>query len=102
MERCDGLIEVRRTERFAKWLAAVRDERAKALITARLFRLTRGLFGDVKPVGEGVSELRINYGPGYRVYIIQRGAALVIVLGGGEKASQDRDIRDAKAHAKEV
>jgi putative addiction module killer protein len=96
------LIEVRRTERFDKWLAAVRDGRARAIISARLFRLTRGLVGDVKPIGEGVSELRVNYGPGYRVYIVQRGAALVIVLGGGDKASQDRDIRDAKAYAKEV
>ena len=96
------MIEVRRTERFSKWLATLRDERARALITARLFRLTRGLFGDVKPVGEGVSELRVDHGPGYRVYFVRRGAVLVIISGGGDKASQDRDIREARTDAREV
>ncbi len=96
------MSEVRQTERFAAWIGALRDVRAKARIAARLLRLGQGLLGDVKPVGEGVSELRIDYGPGYRVYFVRRGEVLVILLCGGDKASPNRDIVDAKALAREV
>ncbi len=96
------MFEVRRTERFIQWLDGLSDPRAVAKIAARAERLASGNFGDVQPVGEGVSELRIHYGPGYRVYFVQRGAVVVILLCGGEKSSQARDIRSAKALAKEV
>src|SRR5882757_382518 len=84
--------EVRQTEKFALWLAGLSDGRAVARINARIRRLSLGNPGDVKPVGEGISEMRIDYGPGYRVYFVQRGAALVILLAGGDKGSQGRDI----------
>jgi len=93
---------VRQAERFAAWLEGLRDRRARLRITARLLRLEAGLFGDVKPVGEGVSELRIDYGPGYRVYFVQRGQTLLIILCGGGKGSQDRDVAAAKLLAKEI
>lgn len=93
---------MRQAERFAAWLEGLRDRRARLRITARLLRLEAGLFGDVKPVGEGVSELRIDYGPGYRVYFVQRGQTLLIILCGGGKGSQDRDVAAAKLLAKEI
>jgi putative addiction module killer protein len=96
------MFEVRQTERFAAWLDGLRDRRARLRIAARLLRLEAGLFGDVKPVGEGVSELRIDYGPGYRVYFVQRGQTLLIILCGGDKGAQDRDIAAAKLIAKET
>lgn len=96
------MIEVRQTQVFSEWLADLRDRRAAARIAVRLARLELGLFGDVKPVGEGVSELRVNYGPGYRVYIVQLGAVLIIVLCGGDKSGQTRDIKRAKAIAREM
>jgi len=96
------MFEVRQTERFAAWLDGLRDRRARLRIAARLLRLEAGLFGDVKPVGEGVSELRIDYGPGYRVYFVQRGQTLLIILCGGDKVSQGRDIAAAKLIAKET
>lgn len=96
------MIEIRQTDAFAKWLRAVRDIQAKARIQIRLDRLANGLAGDVKPIGEGVSELRIDYGPGYRVYFIRRGEALVILLAGGDKRTQERDIKEAKRLAKEA
>ena len=96
------MFEVRRTERFIQWLDGLSDARAVAKIAARAERLAWGNFGDVQPVGEGVSELRIHFGPGYRVYFVQRGAVVVILLCGGDKSSQARDIRSAKAMAKEV
>jgi len=96
------MFEVRQTERFAAWLDGLRDRRARLRIAARLIRLEAGLFGDVKPVGEGVSELRIDYGPGYRVYFMQRGQTLLVILCGGDKGSQDRDIAAAKVLAKET
>lgn len=89
------LIEIRQTEVFADWLRRLRDERAKARIGVRLRRLAFGHFGDVAPVGEGVSELRIHYGPGYRVYFRQRGRSLVLLLCGGDKGSQRRDTARA-------
>ena len=88
-------ITINQTKVFADWLRELRDERAKARIAARLWRLAFGHFGDVTPVGEGVRELRIHYGPGYRVYFQQRGRSLVLLLCGGDKGSQRRDIARA-------
>jgi len=96
------LIEVRQTARFATWLAGLRDDRARARILKRLDRARDGNLGDVAPVGEGVSEMRIFYGPGYRVYFIQRGKALIVLLCGGDKSTQGADIDEAKAMAREV
>jgi putative addiction module killer protein len=96
------MFEVRRTDRFIEWLDGLSDPRAVAKIAARAERMASGNFGDVQPVGEGVSELRIHYGPGYRVYFVQRGTVVVILLCGGDKSSQAKDIRSAKAMAKEV
>jgi putative addiction module killer protein len=90
------VIEVRQTEEFARWLKSLRDPKAAARIAQRVVRVQSGLLGDVKPVGEGVSELRIDYGPGYRLYFVQRGRTLVILLCGGNKGTQARDIRRAK------
>jgi putative addiction module killer protein len=89
------MIEIRKTEAYARWIDGLRDIRARARILARVERLAMGDPGDVGPVGEGVSELRINYGPGYRVYFSQRGRELVILLGGGDKSTQARDIKTA-------
>jgi putative addiction module killer protein len=89
------MIEIRQTERFARWFAALRDGRARTRIQARIDRLAIGNAGDVKPVGSGVSEMRVDYGPGYRVYFAQQGAALVVLLAGGDKGTQDRDIKAA-------
>jgi len=89
------MIEIRKTEHFANWLDSLRDIQAKARVLIRIERLASGNVGDVKPVGEGVSEMRINYGPGYRVYFIQRGSEFIILLAGGDKCSQPRDIKAA-------
>ena len=93
------MTELIRSATFDRWLSELRDRRAVARIAARLDRLASGNPGDTQPVGDGVSELRINYGPGYRVYFIQRGSVLIILLCGGDKSSQDRDIKQAKALA---
>lgn len=90
------MIELKQTAVFAKWETRLRDKRARTIIAARLMRLAEGLPGDVEPVGEGVSELRIHYGPGYRVYFQRRGNVLIVLLCGGDKGSQARDI--AAAH----
>jgi putative addiction module killer protein/probable addiction module antidote protein len=90
------VIEVRCTIEFLKWMGGLQDGRAKRAIAARIDRLATGNPGDVKPVGRGVSELRIRYGPGYRIYYVQRGTVLIVLLCGGDKSSQDADI--AKAH----
>ena len=90
------MLDVRETEEFSQWLAALRDARAKAKILVRIDRLSNGNPGDVAPVGEGVSELRINYGPGYRIYYVQRGRRYILLLAGGNKSTQDRDIAKAK------
>jgi putative addiction module killer protein len=95
------MIEILETRIYAAWFAKVRDERAKARINARIYRLSLGNPGDVKPVGSGVSEMRIDYGPGYRVYFVQRGKRLVILLCGGEKSSQATDIASAKTLAED-
>jgi putative addiction module killer protein len=94
-------VEVRQTDYFANWLRKLRDRQARARIQIRIRRLSLGNFGDVKPVGEGVSELRIDYGPGYRVYLQQRGNQLVVLLAGGDKRTQQADIAKAKALSKE-
>jgi putative addiction module killer protein len=96
------MIEVRQTTRFATWLAGLRDERARARILKRLDRAKGGNLGDVGPVGEGLSEMRIFYGPGYRVYFLQRGSELIVLLCGGNKSTQPADIEEAKALAKEI
>jgi len=98
----DGVIEVRQTEAYARWFASLRDRQARARINARIRRLSLGNPGDVRPVGEGVSELRIDYGPGYRVYFVQRGQWLAILLAGGDKSTQERDIRTAIELAREL
>jgi putative addiction module killer protein len=89
------MVEVRQTERFARWLEGLRDLTGRAKVLARVERLIGGNPGDVRPVGSGVSELRINYGPGYRVYYLQRGTTLIILLAGGDKSSQAKDIDEA-------
>ena len=95
------MIEVRQTDLFANWLRKLRDEQARARIQVRIRRLSLGNFGDAKSVGQGVSELRIDYGPGYRVYLIKHGGLLIVLLAGGTKKTQQADIVKAKALAKE-
>jgi putative addiction module killer protein len=89
------MIEIRKTEIFAKWLDGLHDIRARARILVRIERLAAGNPGDVKSVGEGVSELRIDYGPGYRVYYKKQGQKVVILLAGGDKSTQAKDIKTA-------
>ena len=89
------MVEIRKTEHFARWLDDLRDLNARARVQARIARLSAGNPGDAEPVGEGVSELRISYGPGYRVYFKRRGQELIILLAGGDKTTQARDIRAA-------
>lgn len=89
------MYEIRKTETYAKWLDSLRDIFARARVLARVERLAAGNPGDVKPVGEGVSELRIDYGPGYRVYYTMRGRSVIILLAGGDKRTQTSDIRTA-------
>ena len=89
------MIEIRETKVYADWFSKLRDRGAKARIDTRIRRLSLGNPGDVKPVGAGVSELRINYGPGYRIYFIQRGSDVIILLGGGDKRTQQQDIKKA-------
>jgi putative addiction module killer protein len=96
------MIEVRETGTFSEWLSGLRDPRAKAEVARRVRRLALGNPGDVKPVGAGVSELRIHYGPGYRVYYAHRGTILIILLCGGDKSGQAEDIALALKLAKEV
>ena len=95
------MIEIRETETFSSWLRDLRDDRARAKIAARVRRLAFGNPGDLKPVGEGISELRIHHGAGYRVYFVQRGTLLIMLLCGGDKATQDKDIATAKKLVKE-
>jgi putative addiction module killer protein len=89
------MIEIRQTETYSQWFSSLRDRQAKARIAIRIRRLSMGNPGDVKPVGKGLSELRINYGPGYRIYFVQQDNTLIILLAGGDKQAQDRDIKTA-------
>ena len=91
------MIEIRQTDAYVAWFERLRDHMAKTRILIRIRRVSLGNFGDVKPVGEGMSELRIDYGAGYRVYFIRKGETLVVLLGGGDKRTQRRDIRKAIA-----
>ncbi len=95
------MLELKQTETFRKWRTNLKDQRARALIASRLDRLAFGNAGDVRPVGEGVSELRIDYGPGYRVYFQQRGNTIALLLCAGDKRTQERDIETAKRLARE-
>jgi putative addiction module killer protein len=97
-----SVIEVRQTEIFARWLANLRDGRARARINARIRRLSVGNAGDTKLVGGGVSEMRIDYGPGYRVYFVRHGEALVILVAGGDKRTQSHDIAMAIKLARDL
>ena len=90
-----AVLEIRKTETFVRWLDSLEDLRARARVQVRIERLAEGNAGDVKPIGEGVSELRIDYGPGYRVYYVKRGGELLILLAGGSKRSQVADIKTA-------
>lgn len=96
------MIEVRQTDEYEKWFDSLRDRQARARIDIRVRRLSLGNPGDAKPVGEGVSELRIDYGPGYRVYFVQRADVLIVLLAGGAKRTQDQDIRIAKQLARDL
>ena len=89
------VIEIRRTEEYDMWFRRLRDVRAKARINTRIRLLRSGNLGDVRPVGRGVSEMRIDYGPGYRVYFVRRGQTLIVLLAGGDKSTQRRDINTA-------
>jgi putative addiction module killer protein len=95
------MIEFKQTETFRKWRIRLKDERIRALIASRLDRLAFGNAGDVKPVGQGISELRIDYGPGYRIYFQRRGNTIIILLCGGDKSTQAKDIQTAKRLAAE-
>ena len=93
------MIEIIQSEGFAEWLVKLKDRRAKARVYARLDRIAEGNWGDVEPIGDGLSEARIHYGPGYRLYFMRRGDSLVVLLCGGDKATQQRDIQRAKVVA---
>lgn len=89
------MLEIRKTDTYARWLDGLHDIQARARVLARVERLAAGNPGDVKPVGEGISEMRIDYGPGYRVYYTMRGRTLIILLAGGDKRTQPTDIKTA-------
>jgi putative addiction module killer protein len=95
------MIEFKQTEAFRKWRMRLKDVRIRALIASRLDRLAFGHAGDARPVGAGVSELRIDHGPGYRIYFQRRGKAIIILLCGGDKSTQAKDIETAKRLSKE-
>ena len=96
------MVTIRETKIYSRWFTSLRDRKARARIQTRLDRLQLGLLGDVKPVGEGVLELRIDYGPGYRVYFVHRGHEMVILLAGGDKSTQEKDIKIALDLARNV
>jgi putative addiction module killer protein len=96
------MLEIRKTDAYAQWLDGLRDIKARARVLARVERLAAGNPGDVKPVGEGVSEMRIDYGPGYRVYYTMRGRTLIILLAGGDKRTQTTDIKTAMRLARNL
>ena len=96
------MIEIRETDAYAGWFARLKDREARARILVRIRRLSLGNAGDAKPVGSGVSELRIDYGPGYRVYYVRHGETLIVLLGGGDKSTQASDIRAALTLARTI
>lgn len=96
------MTQIEQLPGFVKWLGGLRDRSARAQIQIRITRLELGLMGDVKPVGEGVSELRVDFGPGYRLYFKQRGKELIFLLAGGDKRSQDSDIKSAVKLARDL
>lgn len=96
------MFEIRQTEVYARWFERLSDRRARARIDARIRRLSLGNPGDVRPVGQSVSELRIHYGPGYRVYFVRRKRTVVILLAGGKKTTQERDVRKAYDLARQL
>jgi putative addiction module killer protein len=95
MDYSPAMTEILKTAVYDAWFSGLRDRQARARIELRIDRLVLGNPGDVRPVGKGVSEMRIDYGPGYRIYFAQRGSVLVVLLAGGDKRTQDRDIRNA-------
>jgi putative addiction module killer protein len=95
------MIELKQTDTFRKWRTKLKDEKVRALIASRLDRLAFGHAGDVEPVGQGISELRIHYGPGYRIYFQKRGKTIIVLLCGGDKSTQAKDIKAAKRLAEE-
>ncbi len=97
-----GMVEIQETHEFSRWFDHLKDIQAQARIQVRIDRLCLGLPGDVKPVGEGVSEMRIDYGPGYRVYFVQRGNTLIVLLAGGDKKTQSKDIETALKLARDL
>ena len=96
------MLELKQTETFRKWREQLKDERARALIASRLDRLAYGHAGDASPVGDGIRELRLHYGPGYRIYFRKRGKTVIVLLCGGDKSTQAKDIKTAKRLAKEL
>ena len=96
------MVEIKKTDVYARWLDNLRDIRARARVLARVERLAAGNPGDVKSVGEGVSEMRIDYGPGYRVYFTRRGNEIIILLAGGDKSTQDADVKTAQGLARKL
>jgi putative addiction module killer protein len=96
------VVEIRQTENYVQWFHGLSDRVTKTRIDIRIRRLSLGNPGDVKPVGEGVSELRIDHGPGYRIYFVMRGETLVVLLAGGDKRSQERDIKKAIELARQL
>ncbi|OKH17582.1 type II toxin-antitoxin system RelE/ParE family toxin [[Limnothrix rosea] IAM M-220] len=96
------MLEIRQTETYRKWFESLRDRQAKARINIRIRRLSLGNPGDVKPIGQGVSELRITYDPGYRVYFVEREKTIIFLLAGGDKKTQQRDIKTALKLAQNI
>ncbi len=96
------MIPIQQTEADVKWFSELRDRVARARIDIRIRRLSLGNAGDAKPVGDGVSEMRVDYGPGYRIYFVQCGEVVIVLLAGGDKSTQDKDIRNAKVLAKDL
>lgn len=90
------MIEIRETEVYKKWFCSIKDKKTKSIIDVRIRRVSLGNFGDIEPVGKGVSELKIHYGPGFRVYLLHQGEAIIILLCGGDKSTQEEDIQKAQ------